>query len=392
VCGNGVLELGEVCDDGNDEPGDGCEPDCTSSDDVEPEWTLQIDGSLAHDNCGTGVTFDADGNLIVSGYIDDEIWIRKYDPDYGELWTVTYPQTLGTACVRVHVATDDLGNVGFGGDTNVGPGDNDMFFGVLDPDGGEIWTRQFGFAEMYTDEIGDVAFDPEGNLLVVGTVVQENMFWGDIWIGKYDADGLELWSDTYDGPIEYVDAGYGVTADADGNVLVTGVTWQVFEDGDIFVRKYDPDGGELWTDIYAGPVERDWGYDVGVDGGGAARVGGVVTEVSSQDAWMRTYASDGEVLWTQTYDGPAGQHDNVFGVAVADDGFAWAAGRTDVDVLPGVAWLRKYDPDGETVWTRQGGPPPHGWLAVARAADGRVAVAGYAFEQIYDAAWAVYPP
>jgi len=101
---------------------------------------------------------------------------------------------------------------------------------------------------------------------------------------------------------------------------------------------------------------------------------------------------DGEVFWTQTHDGPAGQNDNVFRVAVAEDGYAWAAGRTDIDVLPGVAWLRKYDPDGGTVWTRQGGPPPHAWLAVARAPDGRVAVAGYVFEQIYDATWAVYPP
>jgi cysteine-rich repeat protein len=31
VCGNGVVESGEECDDGNDVAGDGCEPDCTET-------------------------------------------------------------------------------------------------------------------------------------------------------------------------------------------------------------------------------------------------------------------------------------------------------------------------------------------------------------------------
>ncbi|MEE8557925.1 MAG: hypothetical protein V3T14_08575 [Myxococcota bacterium] len=31
VCGNGKLEVGEDCDDGNLDPGDGCEPDCTAT-------------------------------------------------------------------------------------------------------------------------------------------------------------------------------------------------------------------------------------------------------------------------------------------------------------------------------------------------------------------------
>src|SRR5512134_3778031 len=30
-CGNQVVEGDEECDDGNDVPGDGCEPDCTGS-------------------------------------------------------------------------------------------------------------------------------------------------------------------------------------------------------------------------------------------------------------------------------------------------------------------------------------------------------------------------
>jgi cysteine-rich repeat protein len=31
MCGNGMLDPGEVCDDGNTTNGDGCDNDCTES-------------------------------------------------------------------------------------------------------------------------------------------------------------------------------------------------------------------------------------------------------------------------------------------------------------------------------------------------------------------------
>src|SRR5438045_1398948 len=31
ACGNGIIEPGEVCDDGNTRDGDGCSPDCKSN-------------------------------------------------------------------------------------------------------------------------------------------------------------------------------------------------------------------------------------------------------------------------------------------------------------------------------------------------------------------------
>ncbi|MRG96160.1 DUF4215 domain-containing protein [Polyangium spumosum] len=40
VCGNGVLEMGEACDDGNTTPGDGCSITC----ELEPGYTCEVSG------------------------------------------------------------------------------------------------------------------------------------------------------------------------------------------------------------------------------------------------------------------------------------------------------------------------------------------------------------
>lgn len=57
VCGNGVVEAGESCDDGNIDPGDGCSPSC------DLEMFPSDDGGVTSPDGGTG----ADGGAGVDG-------------------------------------------------------------------------------------------------------------------------------------------------------------------------------------------------------------------------------------------------------------------------------------------------------------------------------------
>ncbi len=57
-CGNGAVEDGEDCDDGNDVAGDGCEPDCS--------WTCELDADCDDGN-GCNGTETCDGHLCVDG-------------------------------------------------------------------------------------------------------------------------------------------------------------------------------------------------------------------------------------------------------------------------------------------------------------------------------------
>jgi cysteine-rich repeat protein len=57
VCGNGILELGEACDDGNEVDGDGCEATC-----VETPPAVCGNGTVEGDElCDDGNQTDGDG-------------------------------------------------------------------------------------------------------------------------------------------------------------------------------------------------------------------------------------------------------------------------------------------------------------------------------------------
>lgn len=58
VCGNGVVEEGEACDDGNTDADDGCSPECEK----EPGWNCEEDGSCIRvEICDNGEDDDDNG-------------------------------------------------------------------------------------------------------------------------------------------------------------------------------------------------------------------------------------------------------------------------------------------------------------------------------------------
>ncbi len=51
LCGNGLLDDGEECDDGNSEDGDGCDSNCR----IEPGWHCEGEPSVCEYTCGDGI-------------------------------------------------------------------------------------------------------------------------------------------------------------------------------------------------------------------------------------------------------------------------------------------------------------------------------------------------
>src|ERR1041384_5039512 len=71
ICGNGVLEYGEACDDGNNEAGDGCSPACAiescGNGELDPGEQCDDGNLVPGDGCNSQCQIEECGDGIVEG-------------------------------------------------------------------------------------------------------------------------------------------------------------------------------------------------------------------------------------------------------------------------------------------------------------------------------------
>lgn len=123
------------------------------------------------------ITVDPNSDLVISGYRLsrwNDALVIKSDRNGSPLWTQALKSTPYYADdYGEGAATDADGNIYVVGSTKGAlggafeGGESDAFIVKLDPDGGLIWKRQPGTAEL--DAANGVAVDDEGNIYVVGT-------------------------------------------------------------------------------------------------------------------------------------------------------------------------------------------------------------------------------
>jgi len=348
-------------------------------------WIRQF-GTFANDYT-TDVAVDASGNVYVAGETvgalpgqsssgGSDVFVRKYDGSGSELWT----RQFGTFANdhATDVAVDASGNVyvaGYTGGALPGQsslGSDDAFIRKYDGSGNELWTKQFGTSTY--DYAESVAVDASGNIYVAGETLgvlpgQTSSGGIDAFVRKYDGSGSEIWTKQF-GTSTYVSI-WRVAVDASGNVYVAGETKGALPgqtssgDWDVFVRKYDGSGNELWTKQF-GTSDNDYAPGVAVDASGnvyaAGYTGGALPGQSSPgggDAFVRKYDGSGNELWTRQFG--TSDYDYAESVAVDASGNVYVAGLTS-GVLPrqtssggGDAFVRKYDGSGSELWTMQFG-------------------------------------
>lgn len=274
-------------------------------------WTQQF-GATASDRA-YGIVGDADGNVVVVGetfgrlVVDDrdidyaDAYVRKLDAQGNALWTRQFGSR--SADKATWVAVDTSGNIAVSGEALGSLLDDEpllsgAFVRLYDKSGVELWTRQFATPDT---EASAVAIDASGNVVVAGSI--RGLFplpgespagiW-DAFVRKYDRDGNELWSRQFGSP--GIDVANALAVDALGNIIVAGVGHEALPEqaeGGPFVRKYDPDGQLLWTQQYEGDAGSDSSLSLDADGNI------LLTNYGS----VRKYAPDGELLWSQKLDG-----------------------------------------------------------------------------------------
>ncbi|HWB77373.1 MAG TPA: hypothetical protein VG755_20540 [Nannocystaceae bacterium] len=329
VCGNGRVEDGEACDDGeNDGSYGGCSSDCTV---LGPHCG---DGLVNGDEgCDDGVeNLDGHGcnhDCVVSGSM---------------LWALQYDGADGATDRAYGVDVDSADNVIVAGQENAGSSNARGWIRVYDPNGNTSWS-QVNEGEAGSFAYNDVAVDPSDDIAAAGAGYAAGQGQGLMaQVRKYDAfDGATLWTDTLSSELLDQSAS-GVASDDEGYFAEIGWVWP-----DILVRRLAPDGHEVWRRTISGTAGgASVGRKVAIDGSKNIICVGRILQPEGPRIWVRKYDSNGAIAWTRILDDLGSATPNANDVAVDSDGNAIIVASLGV---AGEMLLRKLDADGNDLWS-----------------------------------------
>jgi cysteine-rich repeat protein len=353
-CQDAIVNGSEACDDGNPVDGDGCNVDCILS--GSELWTQYYPGDDAGDARAHGAAVDAEGNVIIVGeeFVvgqNANAWARKYSPAGDILWSYAWNgETNGTDILYAVAVTPDNDLV-MVGETNVAGNGADMLFLKLGPDSKPVWQRTQSGGTSFGDRAFGVAVDPQGNIAVTGEAYKL-IGLHNVWTGLLDPDGVEIWSDNFDANAGN-DAGNAVAFTADGDLIVAGNIYVPIGLADLWLRKYSAAGKELWTRSADHMKGNDLWHGVAIDSEGNIGLSGEVYEVEGLSAILTAkYSASGFELWSQIQDSDGGDNDIGHGVAFDLTGNLISVGEEYTANDFARAWVRKYDPEGGELWTQ----------------------------------------
>ena len=269
-----------------------------------PLWIRTAD--TGQSQAGSSIAVDAAGNCYVTGNISGtntfsgatlispgalSILLLKYNSAGTLLWARTAGgsnRDTGNA-----VAAESTGNVWIAAAlassnsafanivlTGTNPG-SDIGLAKYDSAGNVLWAERFGGPAVETAT--GIAVDKNGNAYLTGAFGSSNLAFGNItltnnygvpngalFLAKFDAYGNPLWAKGAHG--NYNVWSSAVTVDFLGNPYITGFfqsDWLFFDiialmnsdmglfnDADVFITKFDPDGNKLWCTQPMGQNEQ----------------------------------------------------------------------------------------------------------------------------------------
>ena len=287
-------------------------------------WNSTFEGG----NQARSVAVDSADNIIVTGhsfngFIDSFLTI-KYDKDGNLLWDKIH----GEEWRGEGVATDSQNNIIVVGYYYVEDvmGQWDIHVVKYDSDGDQIWSRTYD--DLYGERAFDVAVDSNDNLLIAGMFYDDMT--RDLALIKYDKNGNLLWTRTYNGG--YEDEGHSVAVDSLNNVIVTGFKSDSATNRYFLTIKYDTDGNRIWTKTYRKELQ-DEAYSVAVDSEDNVLVTGWSFDGTVRDLTTIQYDKDGNQLWTTSHEGSP-----TYGSLVELRGYGVAVDSVDNIIVTGAIY------------------------------------------------------
>jgi hypothetical protein len=310
-----------------------------------PQWPARTPDSIS------AVASDATGNIYITGRKDNVndspvSYVAEFDQTPKQVFSVDI-QDFQVQAIAVDQKSGDVYVAGNSNET-AAPNWGQAALVKLDSKGNQQWFQTIARSdESKPGALGaeSVALDGAGNPYIVGisdvsvggetiTATEEML------VAKYDPSGTLGWVKLIGAPdANSVTDGFGVAADAQGNVWATGYTDSSFAgntnagDEDFVTVKLDTNGNMTWAKEL-GTSATDQAFFVAADTTGNAYVAGVTmgdlegtTNAGGNDVVVVKYDSAGNEQWSKEIG--SDQADVPHGVVIDSKGNAVIAGTTE---------------------------------------------------------------
>ncbi len=293
-----------------------------------------------------------DGGYAIVGYtssldaIQEDVYLVRTDPEGNLLWDHTYGGD-GIDNGWEIVELEDGGFLIVGFTDSFGAGGMDIYLIRTDMEGELLWDRTFGGPE---DEFGwAMAADPDGGYVLAGQTTSFGEGEEDGYLVKVNAQGEEIWSQTYGGPRE--DRLFSVDQGSDGGFILTGTT-RSFDAGerDLYLVKTDPSGELAWTQVL-GEDRDDVGHTVRQIADGGYIVTGYTRSfgAANYDTWLIKTDAAGDTQWQEFFGGPRDDR-TIYGEQTDDGGYILIGYTTGFESAGLDVFLVRTDPAGKVLW------------------------------------------
>ncbi|HXI51224.1 MAG TPA: hypothetical protein VNH84_06960, partial [Candidatus Saccharimonadales bacterium] len=307
-----------------------------------------------------------------------------------------------------------LAGYAYSGDTNgnktsptIG-GTGDYWLVRLDANGRKIWENAFG---SYGDEqLFSVKQTQDGGFIlggwsdgfVNGSKTSPHFGEKDYWVVRTDAQGKQLWDQSFGG--SGTDTLLAIVTTADGGFLLGGIsasppggnkTSPDFGRGDYWIVRLDAQGNRLWDRSFGGDGQdfllrvvptSDGGFMLGGSSDSAANTGNKTSvHFGDLDFWVVRVNANGDKLWEKSFGTSSPE---ILGdlQQTSDGGFILGgfaiAGPGGTKTSPAYGqedfWVVRLDTNGNQLWDRSyGGASTEYLQGIQETADGGFALAGF---------------
>ena len=240
------------------------------------QWFALYSDNADLDDVANDISVDNSGNVYVCGFSSNSISLRdivtiKYNTNGVQQWLIKYDGANDDFANKL--AIDNSNNIYVTG-ASVNNGTEDYITIKYNNSGVQQWTAFYNGTGNGSDIAKALAIDNNGQIIITGTSFSSGTA-DDYVTVKYNSNGNQLWSATYNGTGNGADAANALSLDVSDNIYITGQSAGISTGNDYATVKYNTSGTQQWAVRFDGVADStDVATDIKADSYGNVYVTG----------------------------------------------------------------------------------------------------------------------